>query len=295
MTEMRRGAKETAEATEGRVELRFFPGGVMGNDKSVLRKIRFGQLHGGALTAGGLIDVYAGLQVYSLPLVFRDYDEVDFVRRHMDPVLREGLAKSGFASYGFSETGFAYLMSNHTIATVKDLRAGKVWTIEGDPIGSRLLQSLEVSPIPLPISDVLTGLQTGLIDTVTSTPVAAIALQWHTRIDYLTDIPLLYSFGTLIVDEKALADVSEADRQALQDAMTAAVERINAQSRQSNRDALAVLRERGVEFVEPGAEAVQAWRDTLAGAIADLADEGVIDPELLDRLRELLAEHRQGG
>ena len=110
MQEMRAAAEQIEKRTAKRVEFRFYPGGVMGSDKSVLRKIRIGQLHGGLITGGGLASVYTDANLYSLPFLFRNYKEVDFIRGKMDPVLIAGLKKKGYISFGFSEGGFAYLM-----------------------------------------------------------------------------------------------------------------------------------------------------------------------------------------
>ena len=94
MIAMRQGAKEVAKKTENRVRFKFYPGGIMGGDKAVLRKIRIGQLHGGILTSGSLSKFYHDLLVYNLPMVFKSFAEVDFVRKHMDMLIIDGLEKA---------------------------------------------------------------------------------------------------------------------------------------------------------------------------------------------------------
>src|SRR5690606_29969874 len=166
MREMRAAAAEIKERTGGSVEIRFYPGGVMGNDAQVLRKIRIGQLHGGAFTAGGLAERYSALNLYGIPLLFRSLDEVDYVREHLDPVLTAGLEEAGFVGFGFIEGGFARLMANHPVRGIEDMRRRKVWVPEGDPISFFAMEELGLSPVVLPVTDVLTGLQTGLLDIV---------------------------------------------------------------------------------------------------------------------------------
>ena len=80
MKEVRRGADEIAERTGGRVQIRLYPGGTMGNDQAVLRKMRIGQLQGGMVVGMTLAGISPELQVYGLPLMFRSYEEVDHVR-----------------------------------------------------------------------------------------------------------------------------------------------------------------------------------------------------------------------
>ncbi len=294
MREARGAADEIAERTAGRLKLRFYPGGVMGNDRSVLRKIRVGQLHGGMVTSGGLSDIYPDIQIYGLPFAFRSYAEVDYVRTRMDPLLLEKLAAEGLVSFGLSEGGFAYLASTRPIRSVADLRQRKVWVPEGDAISIAAFHAVDVSPIPLPLSDVLTGLQTGLIDTVGSTPAAIIALQWHTQVGYFTDAPLLYTYGTLVLSERALKKISPADRAILETVLGAALRRVNAQSREANQEALQVLHDQGIEIIAPSENELERWRGPVNRAIDELAAEGVISQAMLDRLRQHLRTSRTG-
>lgn len=293
MKAMREGAAEVQRATKGRVKLRFYPGGVMGNDKSVLRKIRVGQLHGGALTGGGLAAIDPDSQVYSLPFMFRSATEVDYVRERIDPILIDGLKRNGFTSFGLGGGGFAYLMSQHPLTQVAQLRQQKVWVPEGDLISRRAMEALGVSPIPLPLTDVLTGLQTGLIDTIASSPVGAIALQWHTRVKYLTDTPLLYLYGTLVIANKALKRVSSADRKQLEQAMSRAFARIGEQGRRDNKQARKALRKQGIKFVTPPEADMAGWRREVRAAVDQMGRQGVFSETLLKKVRAQLATFRR--
>lgn len=296
MNAMREGADEVTRRTEGRVKFRFFPGGVMGNDKSVLRKIRIGQLQGGAVTAGGLSDIYPDTQVYGLPFVFRSYGEVDYVRKRLDPVILKGLEEHGFVSFGFGEGGFAYLMSDDPIPGVEELRQQKVWIPEGDNISRAAFEAVGVSPISLPLTDVLTGLQTGLIDTVATSPVGAIALQWHTRVKYLTDTPLLYLYGTMVVDKRAFKRLSAKDQAVVREVMGQVFAKIGRGNRKDNEEARRVLREQGVTFVEPPADKLQQWREQVAVSMKRLEKQGdAYSPETYEQVRRYLEEYRNAA
>ena len=292
MKAMRAGAKENEERSSGRVKLRFYPGGVMGNDKSVLRKIRVGQLHGGALTGGGLESIFPDSQVYSLPFMFRSFQEADYVRKAVDPLLYEGLEQAGFISFGISEGGFAYLMSNQPLSRVEELRKQKVWSPEGDEIGRIAFEALGVSPIPLPLPDVLTGLQTGLINTVATSPVGAIALQWHTRVKYLTDVPLLYLYGTLVIQKRAFNRLSEGDQAIVRSAMEKAFQQVNEQSRKDNEGALEALKSQGIQFIHPPPDDLTKWRALIHETVNQMAEQGVYSPQMLENVRRHLREYR---
>ncbi len=292
MQAMREGANEVAERTEGRVKIRFYPGGVMGNDRTVLRKIRIGQLHGGAVSANGLASIAPDSQVYALPFLFRSYAEVDYVRSKMDTYILDRLKDKGFISFGLSEGGFAYLMSDDPIVRIQDLKEKKVWTPEHDVISRTAFETLDISPIPLPLTDVLIGLQTGMIDTVAASPVGAIALQWHTSIAYLTDMPLLYLYGTLIVKEKALKNLSESDRAILLEVMKSVFEKLNRQDRIDNAAARRALENQGVKIVKPSHKQLETLRKTVGKANNRLGEDGYISAEILLIQQKHLIEFR---
>lgn len=293
MKSMRNAAKEVDQRTRGRVKLRFYPGGVMGNDASVLRKIRINQLQGGAIASGGLANIDPDIQIYSLPLLFRSYDEADLVRRQMDSVIIRQLKDKGYISYGFGEGGFAYFMSSQPVRSVDDLKHRKVWVPQGDEITRLSLEALGVSPIPLPLTDVLTGLQTGLIDTIATAPVASIALQWHTRVKYLTELPVLYFTGTLVISERAHKKLSREDQQILAEVMQATFLEISKQNRKDNQNAMAALKKQGIEFIAPSSQGQQQWRAEVKQAVDNMSRSGYFSRELYLQIQQLLESYRE--
>jgi TRAP-type C4-dicarboxylate transport system substrate-binding protein len=295
MREMRAGAAEIEERSEGRVTIKFYPGGIMGNDSQVLRKIRVGQLQGGAFTSGGVAERYAGFNLYGIPLLFRSLEEVDYVRERVDPALEVGLAEAGFVSFGFIEGGFAHLMANEPISTVEDMRRRKVWSPEGDPIGFRVLEAMGLSPVVLPPTDVLTGLQTGLLDVVAASPVVALVLQWHTKVRYVTDLPVSYGLGIFAIDSRVFHQLSADDQTLVRTVMGDVMQRLDSGSRQDNIDAREVLEQSGLEFVPVDTADIPGWRETIEGLYPELRARSDIDADLLDQMLSVLAEYRSGA
>ena len=162
--------KAIRERTQEEVKLKIYPGGVMGDDKAVLRKLRVGQLHGAAMTSGGVMQPYPDIALYNLPLVFRSSQEVDYVRARLDKKLMAGLRENKFVGFGLAEVGFAYPMTKDPVTAVADFQNQRVWAPDNDPGALKAYSSFNITPIPLPIADVLTGLQTGLIDSIGSPP-----------------------------------------------------------------------------------------------------------------------------
>jgi TRAP-type C4-dicarboxylate transport system substrate-binding protein len=292
MKEMRKAAAEVAERTEGRVKLKFYPGGVMGGDKTVLRKIRIGQLQGGMITGGALAEIYPDAAIYGLPFVFHSYDEVDHVRRHMDARLLEGLRDRGFVSFGISEAGFSYLLTSDAVRTVDELKQRKVWVPEGDFVGQASLEVLGVSPVSLPLTDVLTGLETGLVDTVGNSPIGHIALQWHTRTKYLVDLPLLYLFGTIIVERKAFDLLRPQDQDTVANVMGSALARIGDRNRVDNENARDALQRHGILLVRPTEDTRRQWQGLVAVEMEGMARRGDFSIAMLEHMQALLRDHR---
>ena len=295
MIRMRAAAQQIEQETQGRVKLRFYPGGVMGNDNSVLRKIRVGQLQGGAITGGGLSVLSSDALIYNLPFQFRDLDEVDAVRQAMDPQIIEGLRKAGFISFGLSEGGFAYLFSNSPVKSTSDMRGLKIWIPDGDEINARMFEALGISPIPLPITDVMTGLQTGLVDTVATVPIGAIALQWHTRVKYLTRVPLAYIYATLVIQEKALKRLDPADSALVTRVLQETFAAIDAKSRADNQQALDALLDQGIEIVQPSPDQQQEWEQHANEMLKSLAAEGMFHGETFSHMQQLIQASRTAG
>ena len=292
MNAMRAGAEQISERTDGRVRFRFYAGGIMGNDRAVLRRIRVGQLHGGAITGGGLSEILPESQVYSLPFLFRDYDEVDAVRAGMDPVIIAGLWEKGFISFGISEGGFAYLLSNTAIRSVRDLAGHKVWIPEGDAISRSAFEASGVAPVQLPLTDVLTSLQTGLIDTVAGSPTGVIALQWHTRTRYLTEAPLMYLYGSMVIQRRAFEQLGAPDQAVVREVMEEVFAELDQGIRANNQHAMAALQQQGISFVQPEEQEMAQWRQVVDGATERLLGNGLFDPAILQQLRQHLQAHR---
>ena len=293
MKTMREAGKEIEAATDNRVQFKWYPGGVMGDDKAVLRKMRVGQLQGAALAMGELVSFYPDSQAYGVPFLFRNYEEVDYVRSQLDASLLEGFSAGGIEVLGIAEGGFGYFLTAEPVRVPADLQQQKVWVPQNDVVSARLAQSIGVTPIPLTLPDVLPGLQTGLINTVAVSPIGAIALQWHTRVDYLTDIPLMYFCGVMSLSGKSFGKLSAEDQGVVREVFGKAFMHIEARNRSDNVKAFDALLNQGVEPVTLTDAEKAAWLAMQAPGEQMMQSEGQLSTAALERIKALVREFRQ--
>lgn len=284
--------REVRERTQGEVGLRFYPGGIQGDELVVLRKIRAGQLHGGGLTGVGLGEIAPSLRVLELPFLFRDEAEIKAVHAAMDPVFEEELRAKGYTLLGWAEVGFVYLYSKNPISTTADLRSQKVWLWEGDPLAQAFMETAGVSAIPLAVTDVLTALQTGVISTVYITPLACIALQWFTRVQYTIDLPLTHSIGAVVVTNDAWSRIPPPAQAIVREACTKWFGRLAEATTADNHRSVEVIRENGVKSLTAPPAEVESFR-RMGEAVRSKLVGRLYDQATLDRVLGVLDDHRK--
>jgi TRAP-type C4-dicarboxylate transport system substrate-binding protein len=292
---MQAGAKEIGERTDARVQIKFRFSQVEGSDETVIRKMRIGSLQGGVFTPSAVHDLYRDINLYGLPLVFNSYDEANYVRARMDQTLIDGLDQAGYVSFGFAATGFAMLMSNVPIRNLDDIKGKKVWVPQGDPISYRTMQALGVTPQTHPLADVYVGLQTKLFDVVPVSPIGAIVMQWHTKVKYLTDIPLVYTYGFMIIDKRAFTKISAPDQAIVREVMTRIYSKFDKKNVVDDAKAKQALFDSGIERVVPDKDAFEKIRRVLAESNRKMAAEGVVSEDLFNKMMHYLDEYRKAN
>lgn len=292
LQQVTKGAEVVTKRTEGRVKFKFYPGGVMGNDQSVHRKIRINQLQGGAFSSSGLTQVNTAIQLLSLPMLFESFNEVDQIRATMDDHIKQQMEQSGFVILGIIEAGFAQIFSRQRIQSLDDLRSSKVWLPEGDKLVETTFDALGVNPVALPLSDVFTGLQTGLIDTITSTAAGAITFQWHTKVDHMLDLPVIYIIAVLAIDKVAFEKISSSDQAIVREEMDKVSKVLNNMARDDDREARLALKNQGIEFVHISTQEVERIKALSQQAIERMISQGDIDPQAVEKMQTQLRSLR---
>jgi len=249
-------------------------------------------LHGGAFTSGAMSNFQQDSALYSLGMLFNDIDEVNYVRQKLDAELIRRLYDAGYVSFGFAGGGFAYMMSNSPLRTSADVSGKKIWTPEGDALAFAAMQAIGIAPVSMPITDVMTGLQTDLLDSVAVPPVGAVVLQWHTRLKYITDLPLAYVYAGILIDRKAFERLQPDDQLIVREVVQKVYQGFEATGQSDNIAAMTALQKSGLELIQPDPEEAKLWQKAVARTNAEAAAAGKIDSQLLQQLHALLAEYR---
>jgi TRAP-type C4-dicarboxylate transport system substrate-binding protein len=287
-------AADAVEAdTEGRISIRYYPGGVMGDANAIFRRMRLGQLNGGAFTLGDLGSVSGAVNLYSLPFVFNDAEEIQALRATYDPLILEALEEGGLVIPGIALGGFAYLFGREPFPVPDELTTDwRVWVQPDDLLSRETLQRLGVSPVPLPLAEVYTALQTGALNTFASTTSGTIILQWHTRARHMLDLPVLMTGGTIGFDPRSLARMAEGDRAILLARFAETMETLERSNFAENVQAREALVAQGVQIDPASSTQLQVWREEANRTLEELIDEGRIEIPHLDAMLQHLEELR---
>jgi len=295
ITLLREAGRKIERETAGRVELKIYPGGVMGDDPIVMRKMRIGQLQAAILTTGTFGKIFSDAQLYNLPMQFANFEEVDYVRERLDGVLRQGLEDRGFICPGFAEVGMAYAMSTRPVRSMNDTAGIKFWTPSGNIAALKAVTAFGISPVQLGITDVLAGLQTGLIDAVATPLVGALALQWHNQLDYILDLPFMYIYALMVLPERAFGRLEEADQAIVHRLLGEAVRAADARNRADHHAVRKVLQGQGLTFIQPSAAETRQWQTRARTASLEWIEDGIVSAEYHDLLATHLAAFRNSS
>jgi TRAP-type C4-dicarboxylate transport system substrate-binding protein len=284
--------RELEQKTGKQVSLRIFPGGVLGDEEDMLRKIKVGQIQGVLLTGGGLGLIFKDFKILAIPFLFQNYTEVDALLKKMDGFFRKGLEDNGFKSLGWAEQGFVYLLSKEPILSAADIGKKKVWIWEDTAMGRAVFKELGINPIPLSIPDILMALQTGMIDTLYASPLAAISMQWFTKVSYMTDVPLAYSVGAVVFQKSAFEKIPAGQRGTVEEVFRRHLEPLKDKVRAEDEKAMQVLTGKGIKRVTPSPKEVKEFQAACARGINTLGEDH-FSRKTLEEIRAFLKTLRK--
>lgn len=279
------------KATEGRVQLRIYAGGVAGDEADVIRKMRVGQLQAAALTTAGLADLEPAFTAFNIPMFFDTYDELLAVIAKIEPVLKQRLEKKGFVLISWGHGGWVHLFTKDRVSTVEGLKKAKMFVWAGDDNMVQQWRGEGFSPVALAATDIMTGLQTGMIEAFPTTPLLALTLQWYRMTPHMVSVGVAPLVGGMVVTKKAWDKLSAADRAALMKVTAAAERRLLAEVPKQDEIAILEMQKRGLEVVEVSDAERSAIRAT-AERFADNMRGTVVPKDILEMVERERAAYR---
>jgi TRAP-type transport system periplasmic protein len=272
----------------GSVQVTVYAGGTQGDEAESVRKVTRGQLQAVALSSVGLSRIDAGVACLQLPLLFDSYAELDYVRDGVAEVLEKRIEAKGFKVLNWADGGWVYAFSKTPVRTPEELRARKLFTSAGDPESERLYKRFGFRVIPLSLSDLITSLQTGMIDAFTSVPLFALLNESYKLAPNMTDVRWAPLVGGTVVSLAAWERIPAATRPALLAAGRAAGDRLRGEIRKMDVDAVKQMQSRGLKVTPVDPETRAAWQKTAEGTYPALRGD-YCPADLFDdviRLRE---------
>jgi TRAP-type C4-dicarboxylate transport system substrate-binding protein len=289
VNELEKTNLELQKASGGELAFQIYSGGVLGDESDVVRKMRVGQVQAAAFTGMGLGEILPEVRVLELPFLAQKDGQVDRLSEQLFPHFERAYRAKNMVLLGFVPVGFVYMFSDLPIRSIEEMKRTKMWVWEGDPLARGLFAEAGVSGIPLALPDVLTSLQTKLIHAVYGTPLAVIALQWHTKVKYRTDLAITHAMGGILLSQKTFDRLPEHLRRLLTSESAKLCKRLAEAGRKENVEALKTLEKAGIGVAVVPPKEREAFF-ALAPKVAEGQTGKLFSAELLKQARAIAAK-----
>jgi TRAP-type C4-dicarboxylate transport system substrate-binding protein len=280
--------RKVEERTQGRVKIKWYSGGVQGDERDVLRKIRLGQISGASITGIGLSSIAPEVRALELA---RTYDELDKLRAQLGPDIKKQFEAKGFILGSWGDVGPVHLFTSKPIKTLDDLRSVKLWMWSDDPVAKNLFAALQLHGVPLGVPEVLPGLSTGQIDSFFGSPLATLALQWAGHVKYMSAQTMSMATGATVISKAAWEKVAPADQKILLEEAESMQAEILKQVRGDNQKSLDAMKAKGLQVVEFSPELLKQ----LDGAAEKVARDnaGGVSKDFQAKVEKLVDDYRK--
>ena len=287
--------KEIRAKTDGELLLRIYPNGVQGDELDVIRKMRAGLIHAGAMTATGLGEIQKEVLIFQLPRMFKTYEELDYVRNYLREDLDKAFMDAGYVLIGMGDIGFYYIFSNQPITTIADLQSPsvKMWARTSDKIALEFYKKADIATVPREVTQVLPSLYSGQINAVTASPYVTVVLQWHDKFKYMTKPPVSVGVGATVITKEKFDQLPEEQQKILREVGDKYQSILIEQIRKDNDRAIEALQKKaGIQVVAFEDDAREAW-DAIAVETHKALVGEIYSQAFLDKINALLAEYRK--
>lgn len=275
----------------GKVKLTIYPGGVLGDEPDIVNKMRIGQIQAVALSGAGMADIEPGVACLQIPMMFESYEELDYVRDRLAPRLEKMIEARGFLVLNWGDAGWVHFFTRSPVTHLDDMRQMKLFTWAGSNDTLELWKANGFRAVPLAATDILTGLQTGLIEAVPTTPLYALLNQSFGLAKYMNDVKWAPLVGATLISKKAWESLPPNDRGEMFQAARASGDSLRGGIRKMGDDAIAAMQKRKLTVVHASPSTVAEWRKEAEGVYPNLRGRS-IPADLFDEVHNLRDEFR---
>jgi len=286
-----KAADEIKTKTSGRVTMKYFEGGQQGDERDFVRKIKLGQLDGAAVTAIGLAMIDESIRVLELPMMFDSAEELDYVADKMWPYFQKKFAAKGFKLNDRGEVGWIYFLSKNKVESLNDLKGQKLWMWGDDQLVGSMFKKLGLNGVPLGVPEVDAGLTSGKINAAYGSPVAAVALQWYSKVKYMTSMPMSFAIGATVLSIDSLKKMNAEDQKIVEDIGKANAKKLRKVIRKANEDAKGTMTRKGITVVQTPVTMVDEFTKDSQEAWKELVGK-IYTKEELDMVLKYRDEYR---
>jgi TRAP-type transport system periplasmic protein len=282
-------AQDISKTSNGKVELKIYAGGTQGNEGEMIRKMSIGQLHAASITAIGLHEITPEPQAEDAPFMIDSYEEYDYVHEKIRGKLEDAIARRNFQVLHWGEVGFVYLFSTHPYRTPADFGKGKVFTWNGDPGAEAAWKAAGFHPVVLSSTDLVPSLTSGMINIVAQSPLYAYTTNLYSRANNMLNMHWGFLTGATVVRKDTWEKIPADLRQKVLEIAEDYGKRTRDDIRKQNDDAIAHMKKRGLNVVQPAS--VEEWQK--AGEEANEVVRGKVVPaEIYDEVKKYRDEYR---
>lgn len=252
-------ASEWSAISNGKIILKIYPGGIVGNEEDMLRKMRIGQLNAAGLTGVGMCRVFPDILAVQLPLLIRTDKELYYVLEKMRPIFEKKMEEKGFKILLWSKIGWVHFFSKNPVIKPEDLRAHKLFNYAGDPDGVQAWKQAGFHPVPLSPTELMTALQSGMVNAFTTTPLSAAAYQWFGLAKNMCGMKWAPLIGGVVVSIKTWQKISPDLREKLLKAARKIGREAQVEIDKADAEAVKIMKEHGLKVNKVSAETEAQW------------------------------------
>ncbi len=288
---LRNMASEIEKQTAGEVKFKIYAGGISGDEVDVIRKMQVNRIHAAGFSGVGLGILLPKIRILEAPMLYNNYEEIDLVKKKLYNEFSEDFAKRGYVLLGFIEAGFVYFFSKRSMSGHDGLKNIRMWVWKSDAVAKTTLETFGIKTYPLHLADVNTGLETGMIDSFYSPPLAAIVFQWFSKIQYFLDYPMVNSTGALLIKKSIFDKLSKDNQEIFKKTAKKYCRELIRLARKDNEKALTILKKEGVIFESPPKKQITSFHED-AGKIYEKSIPQLYSRELFNRVQDILKTYR---